>query len=117
MHLQPPQQTRTTTSRDEQAAGARHSCSATTGMDNSERAQRAVEWFDQAHKHIQAAKLISQQRCLGFPVEFRRRGLEPLVIFHLQQALEMSVKGLARASGYSHYDKVEPVIWTESGPS
>lgn len=59
--------------------------------DNAKRAERALEWFCEAQYHIRAARRISGQR-----------DLNRLTIFHLQQALEMSVKGLARASGYAH---------------
>lgn len=62
-------------------------------LENSERAERAVEWFAESEKNIWAAKRLCGQRCL-----------QPLTIFHLQQCLEMAVKGLARASGYSHED-------------
>ena len=66
-----------------------------TSVDNQVRADRATEWFGQADKNIQVAKRISH-----------KRGLEPQTIFHLQQAMEMAVKGLAAASGYS-YDKLK----------
>ena len=66
-----------------------------SSLDNAARAARADEWFAEAQKQVRAAK-----RLLG------QRDLEPLAIFHLEQALEMSVKGLARASGYSH-DKLK----------
>ena len=59
---------------------------------NAEKTQLATEWFAESKKNVRAAKRL------------RKRGLEPLVIFHLQQALEMSVKALAAASGYTHQD-------------
>ena len=62
-----------------------------TSLDNEARADRATEWFRLADNNIQAAKCIS-----------RKRELKPLAIFHLQQAMEMSVKGLSAASGYGH---------------
>ena len=66
-----------------------------TSAENQTRADRATEWFDQAKNNIQVAKRIS-----------RKRRLKPQAIFHLQQAMEMAVKGLAAASGYS-YDKLK----------
>ena len=64
-------------------------------FDSQTRADRATEWFDQAEINIQVAKRIR-----------RKRGLKPQAIFHLEQAMEMAVKGLAAASGYS-YDKIK----------
>ena len=60
-------------------------------LNNAVRAERATEWFDQADNHVQVAKRIP-----------RKRELKPQVIFHLGQAMEMVVKGLAAAAGYSH---------------
>ena len=62
-----------------------------TSLENAVRAERATEWFDQADKHVLVAKRIPH-----------KRELKPQVIFHLGQAMEMLVKGLAAASGYSH---------------
>ena len=64
---------------------------ASSSVDNSARAERAVEWFAEAEKHIRVAKSLSGLR-----------GLEPITIFHIQQAMEFVVKSLARASGYPH---------------
>lgn len=65
--------------------------SMSTSHDNAIRAERAAGWFDQADNHVQVAKRIPH-----------KRELKPQVIFHLGQAMEMMVKGLAAASGYSH---------------
>ena len=59
---------------------------------DAERAQLASKWFAESERNVRAAKRL------------RKPGLEPLAIFHLQQALEMSVKALAAASGYTHED-------------
>ena len=60
--------------------------------DGQARTHEATEvWFDQASKHITVAKHI-----------WKKRNLKPLAIFHLSQAIEMTIKGLATASGYSH---------------
>lgn len=64
-----------------------------TSLDNAVRAERATEWFDQAYTHVRVAKRIP-----------RKGELKSQVIFHLGQAMEMMVKGLAAASGYSHRD-------------
>ena len=66
-----------------------------TSTDDQTRADRATEWFGQAEINIQIAKRIS-----------RKRRLKPQAIFHLQQAMEMTVKGLAAASGY-RYDQLK----------
>ena len=63
----------------------------TTSLKKAIRAERATEWFDQADNHVRVAKRIPH-----------KRELKPQVIFHLGQAMEMLVKGLAAASGYSY---------------
>ena len=62
-----------------------------TSLENAVRAERATEWFGQADNHVRVAKRIPH-----------KRELKSQVIFHLGQAMEMLVKGLAAASGYSH---------------
>ncbi len=66
-----------------------------TSVENQARADRATEWFGQAENNVEVAKRIS-----------RKRRLKPQAIFHLQQSMEMAVKGLAAASGY-RYDRLK----------
>ena len=55
------------------------------------RQQRAEEWISESEKHIRAAKYL-----------LRQEGLQNIVLYHLQQGMEMATKGLARASGVPH---------------
>ena len=55
------------------------------------RAERTAEWLDLADGNVRSAKRLARDKKL------RRHA-----IFHLQQAMEMAVKGLAAGSGYSH---------------
>ena len=52
---------------------------------------RAADWICEAEKHIRAARLLR-----------KRPGLENLVLFHIQQSMEMGTKALATASGIPH---------------
>ena len=57
----------------------------------AERQQRADAWIRLADKHIRAAKC-----------QMRKSGQETLILYHLQQSMEMATKGLARATGIPH---------------
>ena len=63
----------------------------TSGEDIRNRQERAAEWISEADKHIRAAKAL-----------LRKEGLQNIVLYHLQQSMEMGTKGLARASGIPH---------------
>ena len=55
------------------------------------RQSRAEEWISEAEKHVRAASYL-----------LRDERLRTLVLYHLQQSMEMAAKGLARASGIPH---------------
>ena len=55
------------------------------------RQKRAEEWISEAEKHIRVARLL-----------LKKKKLQNIVLYHLQQSMEMATKGLARASGISH---------------
>ena len=60
-------------------------------MNDADQASSTEKWFTEAQKNIRGAKRLSG-----------KRDLDRLTIFHLQQAMEMTVKGLATAHGRTH---------------
>ena len=65
----------------------------TSGEDIRNRQERAAEWISEAEKHMRAAKSL-----------LRHEGLQNIVLYHLQQSMEMGTKGLGRASGIPHHE-------------